>query len=95
MTWLAMFVMCMGLDLVYVFWLREVHDKRKWRAASWSALCVLIGSLTTVFCVWDLWLILPQCLGHACGTVIAMSLGGGNGNDLSSGRDGSLTPTPR
>ena len=72
-THLAMFIACLGIDYTYVKWVSSIQARNRFHAACYSALCVLLGQVTTIFCVYDYWLILPSCLGHAFGTIVAMS----------------------
>lgn len=71
--WYIMFMACFSLDFVYTRWMIAVTQHRRTLATFYSGLCVVLGYLTTIFCVDDNWLILPACLGHMGGTLLAMN----------------------
>ena len=70
--WLAMFAACLSLDFVYTRWMQNVQQNRRFKAAMYSGLCVLVNYVIVILCVDDHALVIPACLGAALGTPLAM-----------------------
>ena len=72
MMYVVVFVLTVIADVCWTRYTLAVNDRRKLRAASWSAGIVAIGSITTIEYVGSHWLALSAVAGAFVGTWIAL-----------------------
>jgi hypothetical protein len=75
MAWMLMFAMCLAIDFVYVRLILYVNQRRLFQAASYSVLLTLLSQVATIFVITNYWLLVPACVGHALGTILAIHCG--------------------
>ncbi len=71
---LKLFLMGLSIDLMYVLYLKAVHQKKKIRASLLSVGVAMPALMGTIAVYDDRWLLFPDMLGLFSGTFLAMTL---------------------
>jgi hypothetical protein len=69
---LALFVLAVVLDIIWVGWARAVRDERAIAAAAWSAAIQLAGTASVLLVVADNRIIAAGAAGHALGSYLGV-----------------------
>lgn len=69
---LAAFVSAVVVDYAWARYMMGVSDKSPQHAAMWSAVVVLLGSVTVIAYTSNRWMVIPAALGAYVGTLVAL-----------------------
>lgn len=71
-SWVAVALLAVGIDLAYARWNLCVTKGRLYQAMFWSALCPVLGFGSLWICLNEVSALVPSALGCAAGTWLAM-----------------------
>lgn len=72
LSWVAVGLLAIAIDLAYAKWNIEVSRGRTLRACFWSAICPVLGFASMWICLTEVSALIPSALGCAAGTWLAM-----------------------
>ena len=72
--YIGSFVSVFFTNVFYTYYLKAVHNDKRFLASVWSLVISSVASITVIFYVDNHWTLIPACLGSFFGTYVGMKL---------------------
>ena len=70
--WIQTFFALFVVDILYVVYVKDVNDNKRFKASLWATLLFLLSSVVIINYVHDVTNIVPAALGAFVGTYVGM-----------------------